>query len=145
MLYRLTESHVPVLIPGNYSRLTWIGVSLGGTPRVDISVAAGLGGLPDAHVTFDARELRINGGAGHSFERKAAKRVSLLFEIGNTAFGTESINELVRDQVVWKEGYTCGHGYRSNENEIRNLTRHAQALAEVSGFELSAISEQVIN
>lgn len=46
---RLTENQAPLLVPGKYRRNTWSGVSLGGMPRVGISVAQGMGGLPDAH------------------------------------------------------------------------------------------------
>lgn len=133
---RLAESQGPVLAAKSYRRGIWSGVSLGGTPRVDISVAQGMGGLPDALLTFDARKLLFNGSGDSSFEKNTSMRLSLLFELGNTAVGAESINELIGNQNVWRESYTCGHGHRTNEGEVSDLIRHAGALAEATGFEL---------
>lgn len=133
---RLAESQAPVLAAKSYRRGIWSGVSLGGTPRVDISVAQGMGGLPDAHLTFDARKLLLNRDGDPSLERKTSMKLSLLFELGNTAVGAESINELIGNQTVWRERYTCGHGHRTNEGEVSDLIRHAEALAEVTSFEL---------
>lgn len=87
-------------------------------------------------ITFDARKLLINSGGDPSFERRTSMKLSLLFDLGSTAVGAEPINELMRSQVVWREPYTCGHGHRTNENEVRELIRHAEALAEATSFEL---------
>jgi hypothetical protein len=133
---RLTEIQAPVLAAKSYMRGIWSGVSLGGTPRVDISVAQGMGGLPDAHLTFDARKLLLSRDGDSTFERKASMKLSLLFELGNTAVGAESISELIGNQNIWRESYTCGHGHRTNEGEVRDLIRHAEALAEATSFEL---------
>lgn len=133
---RLAESQTPVLAAKSYRRGIWSGVSLGSTPRVVISVARGMGGLPDAHLTFDARKILLSGDGDPSFEKRTSMKLSLLFELGNTAVGGESINELIDNQNVWRERYTCGHGHRTNEGEVRDLIRHAEALAEATSFEL---------
>jgi len=108
----------------------------GGPIAIDVSVAQGMGGLPQANVRYGAHQVAEphQEGVVNTADEATPFEVRVPNSHKEIIIGSAAIQRVFDVQEFYSSQYTCGHSEHTNSNKLHALSAAASRLTAV-GFE----------